>query len=159
MGYTLETKYRNLVSFVTFTFTDWKPWKACKFIWWTLALQESRTSWSDMAHHPRILIWCVLNQVTLGDSKLYCPLGSLWYILKKFLNFSTDPVCLLRMERHSTHAPVQFPLQSHRYKCTSLVLELQPPCRFSLAAIFILEKKKTELELHKKSKLDGPYNS
>jgi hypothetical protein len=29
----------------------------------------------------------------------------------------------------------------------------------SLAAIFILEKNKGELELHEKSKLDGPYNS
>jgi hypothetical protein len=36
---------------------------------------------------------------------------------------------------------------------------LQPTCRFSLGAIFILEKIKDELELHKKSKLDGPYNS
>jgi hypothetical protein len=34
---------------------------------------------------------------------------------------------------------------------------LQPTCWFSLAAIFILGgKKKGELELHKKSKLDGP---
>jgi hypothetical protein len=37
---------------------------------------------------------------------------------------------------------------------------LQPTCPFSLAAIFILgEKKKGELELHKKSKFDVPYNS
>jgi hypothetical protein len=63
------------------------------------------------------------------------------------------------MERHSTHPPVEFPLQSQRYKCTSLVVELQPPFRFSVAAIFILERKKGELELHKKFKLDGPYNS
>jgi hypothetical protein len=32
--------------------------------------------WNFMVRHgypPRILIWCVLNQVTLDDSKLYCP--------------------------------------------------------------------------------------
>jgi hypothetical protein len=78
---------------------------------------------------------------------------------KKVSELQHCPVCLLRTERQSTHPPVEFPLQSHRYKCTSLVLELQPACRFSLAAIFILEKNKGELELHKKSKLDGPYNS
>jgi hypothetical protein len=78
---------------------------------------------------------------------------------KKVSELHTDPVCLLRTKKHNTHALVEFPLQSHRFKCTSLVLELQPPCQFSLVAIFILENKKGELELHKKSKLDGPYNS
>jgi len=46
-----------------------------------------------------------------------------------FKSFWTSALTLFAYStwRCSTHAPVEFPLQSHRYKCTSLVLELQPP--------------------------------